>query len=132
MHNNKVNNFANFGHDFCQLIEDLLIDVDEIDCQKLSEIKDNKSTSSLAIVDVRESHEVVFGTIPDSILLSKGILEREVAKNIPNKNTIIVLYCAVGARSVISAYMLKKMGYSSVYSLKGGFNEWLRFKSLKG
>src|SRR5690606_36877508 len=38
----------------------------------------------------------------------------------------IILYCAAGARSALSARSLREIGYTSVESLEGGFTAWKR------
>jgi len=115
--------YDNLG--FCSLLEELRVVTTEINCQQMQLIM--RADKPYALIDVRETHEVQFGSIHGSKHLSKGVIERDLEKFIPDKNTIVVVFCAVGARSLISAYMLQKMGYKHVYSLKGGFNEWLRY-----
>lgn len=131
MQNNKINISSYSNENFCKLIDNLRQDIVEINCDELCQLQRLNSPEQIAIIDVREPHEVIYGTIPNAIALSKGILERDIEKKIIDRMTPIVVYCAVGARSVISAYMLRKMGYKSVYSLKGGFNEWLKCQNLK-
>ncbi|USN53016.1 MAG: hypothetical protein H6759_01000 [Candidatus Nomurabacteria bacterium] len=36
----------------------------------------------------------------------------------------MVLHCAAGRRSALSAEDLQNMGYTNVKSLEGGFNAW--------
>ena len=69
--------------------------------------------------------------IPRAIHLSRGVLERDIEKYITNKNAHIVAYCAIGARSILAAYTLQMMGFKNVYSLKGGYNEWLSYFHTK-
>lgn len=74
---------------------------------------------------MREAYEIQFGSIPNAIHLTKGVLERDIEKWITARNAMIIVFCAIGARSVISAYLLQKMGYTNVYSLKGGISQWM-------
>lgn len=78
-----------------------------------------------ALVDVREDHEWVNGHLPGAIHLGKGIIERDVEKQVPNVNTRLVLYCGGGFRSVLVAENLQKMGYRHVESMDGGWRGWL-------
>ena len=78
------------------------------------------------LVDVREESEWTQGHLPNAIHLSKGIIERDIEKFIPDCNATIVLYCGGGYRSALAADNLAKMGYSNVSSMWGGFGEWIR------
>ena len=45
---------------------------------------------------------------------------------VPNTSDEIILYCAAGQRSLLSAESLLRMGYKNVYTLAGGIGEWKR------
>ncbi len=75
-------------------------------------------------IDVREDHEWNVSHIPKAIHIGKGILERDIAANISDKNSEIILYCGGGFRSALSAYNLQKMGYTNVASMDGGIRKW--------
>lgn len=77
------------------------------------------------LIDVRESVEFEQGSIVQAIHLSKGIIERDIEKQIPNYETEIVVYCSGGFRSCLVADNLQKMGYRQVTSLQGGLRAWL-------
>lgn len=79
---------------------------------------------SFIFIDVREDHEWDLGRIPNSIHIGRGIIERDIAANISDKNTEIILYCGGGFRSALSAYNLQKMGYTNVASMDGGIRGW--------
>ena len=76
------------------------------------------------LVDTREDSEWARGHIPGAIHLSKGIIERDIEKTIPDKNTTVVLYCAGGLRSALAADSLQRMGYTNVISMDGGWRGW--------
>lgn len=80
---------------------------------------------SLTLIDVREDHEWQAGRLPGAMHLSKGIIERDVVKNFPDKATPLVLQCGGGFRSALAADNLRKMGYTQVWSLAGGYREWV-------
>ncbi|WP_440651852.1 rhodanese-like domain-containing protein [Cysteiniphilum sp. 19S12-1] len=44
------------------------------------------------------------------------------------KNNPIVVYCATGAQSASACDLLKKAGFDKLYTLKGGFKQWLQDK----
>lgn len=76
------------------------------------------------LVDVREESEWTQGHLPKAIHLSKGIIERDIEKTVPDINAEIVLYCGGGFRSALAAENLQKMGYTNVISMDGGFKAW--------
>jgi rhodanese-related sulfurtransferase len=76
------------------------------------------------LVDVREDNEWSAGHAAGAIHLSKGIIERDVEKEIPDKSKTLVLYCGGGFRSALAADALGKMGYQNAISLDGGWRAW--------
>ncbi|MCH2205430.1 MAG: hypothetical protein MK132_06135 [Lentisphaerales bacterium] len=79
---------------------------------------------SFTLIDVREDREWQAGHIPDAIHLGKGVIERDVEKELPDQNQELVLYCGGGFRSALAADNLQKMGYKNVLSMDGGFRGW--------
>jgi rhodanese-related sulfurtransferase len=76
------------------------------------------------LVDVREESEWANGHITDAIHLSKGIIERDIDKLIPDTNAKVILYCGGGFRSALAADNIQKMGYTNVESMDGGYRGW--------
>jgi len=76
------------------------------------------------LVDTREDSEWARGHIPGAIHLSRGTIERDIEKTVPDKGTRIVLYCGGGYRSALAADNLQKMGYRNVISMDGGWRGW--------
>jgi len=85
-----------------------------------------KDGNDLLVIDVREKSEFQAGHLQGSIHLGKGIIERDIAKQGIEQDHRIVLYCGGGFRSALAADNLRKMGWSNVYSLWGG---WRAIKS---
>jgi rhodanese-related sulfurtransferase len=56
--------------------------------------------------------------------LGKGIIERDIEATAPDKSAKMVLYCGGGYRSALAADALRKMGYTDVISLAGGWRGW--------
>jgi rhodanese-related sulfurtransferase len=80
---------------------------------------------TVVLVDVREDHEWEKGRIPGARHLGKGIIERDIEREIPDKSSALVLYCGGGYRSALVADNLQRMGYSNVRSLAGGIRGWI-------
>lgn len=76
------------------------------------------------LVDTREESEYARGRLPGAMHISKGVIERDIERSIPDKNASIVLYCGGGFRSVLAAENLQKMGYENVESMDGGWRGW--------
>jgi len=78
----------------------------------------------MCLVDIREDSEWSSGHIPGAIHLSKGIIERDIEKLIPDINAPIVVYCSGGFRGALVADALQTMGYQNVTSLSDGTQGW--------
>jgi rhodanese-related sulfurtransferase len=76
------------------------------------------------LVDVREDSEWERGRAEGAIHLGKGVIERDVERAIPDKDSEVVLYCGGGFRSALAADTLQKMGYRNVTSMDGGWKRW--------
>jgi rhodanese-related sulfurtransferase len=80
---------------------------------------------NLVLIDVREDNEWAAGHAAGAIHLGKGIIERDIETEIPDKSTTLVLYCGGGYRSALAADALQKMGYTEAVSLDGGWRAWV-------
>jgi molybdopterin/thiamine biosynthesis adenylyltransferase/rhodanese-related sulfurtransferase len=78
------------------------------------------------LIDVREADEHLQGMIPGTLHIPRGFLELRIERNVPDRETPVVLYCASGTRSVLAARSLTELGYTNVSSLAGGFSAWKR------
>jgi rhodanese-related sulfurtransferase len=76
------------------------------------------------LIDVREDREWSDGHASGAIHLGKGVIERDIENEIPDKSKTLVLYCGGGFRSALAADALQKMGYSHAISLDGGWRAW--------
>jgi len=76
------------------------------------------------LIDVREDSEWAAGHLPSAHHMSKGTIERDIELAIPDPDTPVVLYCGGGFRSVLTAESLRKMGYTHITSLDGGWRGW--------
>jgi rhodanese-related sulfurtransferase len=79
---------------------------------------------AVVVIDVRESNEWNLGHVPGAMHISRGVLEGNIEARVP-RDANVVLYCASGNRSALSARSLEEMGYTRVASMSGGFKEWV-------
>ena len=78
----------------------------------------------IELIDVREDDEWTRGHLPGARHLCKGIIERDVEKAVPDRDAHLVLYCGGGFRSALAADALRRMGYTRVESMDGGWRAW--------
>ena len=106
-----------------QLAEDARKEIPEIQVQTVRTDLD-KGKLPYILVDVREAHEQAQGTIPGAVCIPRGVLEMQITKTVQDEKAAIVCYCGGGTRSLFAAQQLKKMGFTDVKSMAGGFGTW--------
>ena len=96
-----------------------------------SRIQETDAPGSIALIsqgymilDVREPEEYEQGSVPNALHIPRGILESNIENHIPDYGQPIIVMCASGVRSVFATETLNQMGYSTVVSMDGGFNQW--------
>ncbi|NWF83169.1 MAG: sulfurtransferase [Bryobacteraceae bacterium] len=107
---------------FLALVNDAKTRVKQTDVQGYLAMKE--SGAAHLLIDTREESEWNAGHIPGAIHLSKGIIERDIEKTVPDKAATLVLYCGGGFRSALAGDNLQKMGYANVISMDGGWKAW--------
>jgi len=109
--------------EFKKLIDEVRREgVEEISFLDLKEMQQEEE--DFLLIDVREPHELAAGMIPGAVSLPRGMLELDIDKFTTDKDKQIVLYCSGGGRSLLSAYMLGRMGFRNAVSLIGGYEQW--------
>ncbi|MFA5960696.1 MAG: rhodanese-like domain-containing protein [Tatlockia sp.] len=108
---------------FLSLVTQAKKQIKEITPQALKKLLDEKKIGYL--IDVRESDELSSGRIPTAIHLGKGIIERDIEKQLPNLQQPVVVYCSGGFRCALVAKNLQDMGYTDVSSLDTGLQGWI-------
>ena len=108
---------------FLRLVHDAKNHVKECTVDDVWKLR--QSGRPFVLVDVREDTEWAKGHAEGAVHLGRGVLERDIEKSIPDRETEIVLYCGGGFRSALAAESLAKMGYKHVTSMDGGFRAWL-------
>ena len=105
---------------FLALVNDAKTRVREIDIEGYKKMPGGGHL----LIDVREDSEWAAGHAKGAIHLGKGIIERDIESQVPDKSTTLVLYCGGGFRSALVAEALQKMGYTKPISLDGGWRAW--------
>jgi rhodanese-related sulfurtransferase len=107
---------------FLELVREAKSDIHICSVEQIKDKLDN--SEKINLIDVREDHEWAAGRLPGARHLSKGIIERDIEKLYPDKQTELFLYCGGGYRSALAAHNLIKMGYNNVVSVEGGYSAW--------
>lgn len=107
---------------FLALVTEARRHVQETDVRKVR-ARQEKGEKFL-LVDVREDSEWAKGHLPGATHLGKGVIERDIEAQVPDTGREIVLYCGGGFRSILAAENLRKMGYTNVISMDGGYRGW--------
>ena len=113
-----------FTEQYQKLMEEAQNEVTQIDPDELNLADDN------LLLDVREPDEFASGYIrkENHLTIPRGRLEFVAIQKIFREygsDVKIVTYCFKGPRGLLSAYQLKKMGFTNVVNLKGGLKNWL-------
>ncbi len=105
------------------LVREAKQQVTEVDVRA---VKSLLSKGNPVVVDVREPEEFAAGNLPGAFNVPRGVLEFKLASTpeLGNPDAPIVLYCRTGARSVLAAWTLKRLGYTNVVSIAGGYEAW--------
>jgi len=113
---------ADHSEGFLNLVRDAKKRIKEEDYRATKKRID--AGEQFTLIDTREDTEWARGHIPGATHMSKGIIERDIEKTVPDKDTPVVLYCGGGFRSALAADNLQKMGYCNVVSMDGGWRGW--------
>ena len=107
---------------FLRIVDDAKTRIREVGVDDVKALLDGNQP--FVLIDVREESEWARGHLPRAQHLSKGIIERDIETAIPDRATLLVLYCGGGFRSALAADTIQRMGYRNVVSMDGGWREW--------
>jgi len=104
---------------FLKVVEAARVHIHEV---TLEETRRRLAANPKAILlDVREDGEWSAGHAAEAIHLGRGVLERDIEKQIPDTGVEIIMYCGGGYRSALACESAQLMGYTNVHSLAGGY-----------
>lgn len=81
------------------------------------------SEEDCVIIDARTQAEFAEGHIEGAILIPEYEIIQRVEGEIPDKDTLILVYCRSGRRSKIASEALVELGYTNVKEF-GGIIDW--------
>ena len=103
-------------------LEPALTGVKTIKPQDAVRLMNNEDT---VVVDVRLEKEFKEGHIMDSLHIPLGAVATRIKELTDHKTHNVILYCQTGMRSKQAGSILKKHGFTSMYSIDGGINGWI-------
>ncbi|MGB9182173.1 MAG: rhodanese-like domain-containing protein [Pyrinomonadaceae bacterium] len=107
---------------FLKVVEDAKSRIREVSVEETRALL--STDKGVRLIDVREDNEWSAGHAAGAEHLGKGIIERDIETQVPDKQTELILYCGGGYRSALAADVLQSMGYENVYSMAGGWKAW--------
>jgi rhodanese-related sulfurtransferase len=105
---------------FLRLVDEARPRVREIDVADAHD----RMAQGARFIDVREDREWDAGHPAGAIHLSKGTIERDIERLVPDAAAELLLMCGGGFRSILAADALQRMGYTNVRSVAGGWRAW--------
>jgi len=78
----------------------------------------------LTLIDVRMPQEITTGTIPGARQIPLDNILQTVPSEIPDPTAPVVVYCKSGMRGGMAQGALRKLGYTNVSNIVGGFDAW--------
>ncbi len=106
--------------EFEDLVKSIMPTVREISVSEAQQKIQNGAT----LIDVREDREFLEAHAAGATHIGRGVIERDIVHQFPDKETEFVLYCGGGYRSALATDNLQKMGYKNVLSMAGGWRAW--------
>ena len=108
------------SEEFLAVANDAKSRVREVSVDETRERLKNGAT----LIDVREDNEWETDHAEGARHMGRGVIERDIVHDIPDKSAELILCCGGGYRSALAADMLQKMGYTNVFSMAGGWKAW--------
>lgn len=79
---------------------------------------------AILLVDVRQVWENQIARLPGSLLIPLNELPSRAGEIPANPDSLLVVYCHHGVRSLSAAAFLRRLGHTNVTSLAGGIDGW--------
>ena len=76
------------------------------------------------VIDVREQSEWDAGHVSGATLVPLGEVPQRIGEAVPDRDTPLLVHCAVGGRSARASAWLEQMGYTNVVNVKAPISRW--------
>ena len=123
MHNDSDVHGFGLMTGLAQLLDEARHEVPELTVQEARRVLEECNGSS-ALLDIREREATTLGYIRGATPVPESVLQMHAENVLPDKEKPVLLYCGTGIRSLLTARILKDLGYTRVSTILGGFNAW--------
>jgi rhodanese-related sulfurtransferase len=113
-----------------QLVAEAMADVTTY---SVAQVQARLNDSTVQIVDIRDTRELVDGTVLGAFHAPRGMLEFWVDPASPyhkplfaDESREFILFCGAGWRSALAAKALQDMGMRNVAHIDGGWAAWVK------
>lgn len=97
----------------------------QIPCIQPEEVKKTMdSRENFILLDVRTPGEFSRGKLAGSINLPVNEVSEKVESIIPDKTSLVYVYCLSGSRSATAVEIMLNLGYSNVFDMPHGLLAW--------
>lgn len=86
------------------------------------------AAQSVTVLDLRDHRSYRAGHIDGALLLHDGLMQALIKQNELDKPVLI--YCYRGTKSKEKAELFTDLGFREVYSLDGGYTDWLKGEAV--
>lgn len=105
--------------EFVALVNDAKSRITEVSVAEAQQ----RARNGAVLIDVREDSEWHHHAA-GAVHMGRGVIERDIIHQYPDKSAELILYCGGGYRSALATDNLQKMGYTNVLSMAGGWAAW--------
>lgn len=105
----------------CEAAQENYLGYEQISGAEAKALMDTEA--GYVIIDARTEEEFAEGHIPGAVLIPEYQISEKAEDMLPDKDTLILVYCRSGRRSKLAAEELVKLGYTSVKEF-GGIIYW--------
>lgn len=88
-------------------------------------IRENTGRSDFIILDVRTPEEYGRGHVPGAMLMDMYSRDFKVRLGELDRGATVLVYCAVGGRSMWARQLGESMGFTHMLDMQGGFQAWV-------
>ena len=78
------------------------------------------------VLDLRTAEEIEKGKIRGATVIDFYRKDFEAALSRLDRDKPYLLYCAAGGRSAKAGELMKKLGFTTIYNLKTGYDGWVK------
>lgn len=82
------------------------------------------AAQSPTVLDLRDHRSYRAGHIEGALLLHDGLMQALIKQN--DLDRPVLIYCYRGTKSQEKAELFEELGFRNVYSLDGGYTDWLK------